>query len=641
MAQLELNRREDSRTDTASLPFILASDKSAFILSSNDITSDSLPFALAIREDSQSNNASLPFAFAEDSSGGGDPTLPNKIGRCLIGSIEPVYAVTNCHAESGRSYKVAQCFSMDYGVTITVEQCQSSLTEHLPRIANCHNSDSEVTDPVEACHFGRFADVHTFKGCLNEDSERVVPLTNCAQDSFPAPVVLKNCAASHTPPAIPLFNCYYDLGLAVVLYSCFSSDNVPTLPVPCDWYEIELPPVDPPYEWPCGEPPPSDRLPLAFARPATQGRDSDILPMPFVCHYTPEPNRKRTYMIYNNVSAEIDGQPIGIYTAKINTSMDSFCWQFDIEIRHDDFAKLNLDTRADDPLMTITINGHQWIMLVEDYGERKAFNRDSYTLTGRSRTALLTGDYAKRKTQLINTALNASQLAQQQLAGLPFTLVYDSDADWFIPADTYTVSGTPIETIMDIAEAGGHYVASHPTDPILYIRKRWPREAWAVNSNDADRQLSALTWLSLTGNRNISTRYNSVRLAGSGANAKGGYIYRQINAGDKTPEAGAISHVLYAGDTNNTPVAAFRNKGIQVLSDSGKHKIYSVQHIWADDTTNPENLPLSQLQEVLEIMDTGGSLGKGVVTGVSIDIGENNDATQIMQTATVNVYLGD
>ncbi|PID65577.1 MAG: hypothetical protein CR977_00815 [Gammaproteobacteria bacterium] len=346
-------------------------------------------------------------------------------------------------------------------------------------------------------------------------------------------------------------------------------------------------------------------------------------------------------MIYNNISAEIDAQPIDIYTAKINTSMDSFCWQFDVEIRHDDFAKLNLETRTDDPLMTITINGHQWIMLIEDYGERKAFNRDSYTLTGRSRTALLTGDYAKRKTQLINTALNASQLAQQQLSGLPFTLVYDSDADWFVPADTYTVSGTPIETIIDIAEAGGHYVASHPTDPILYIRKRWPREAWAINSNDADRQLSALTWLSLTGNRNISTRYNSVRLAGSGANAKGGYIYRQINAGDKTPEAGAISHVLYAGDTSNTPVAAFRNKGIQVLSDSGKHKIYSVQHIWADDTTNPENLPLSQLQEVLEIMDTGGSLGKGVVTGVSIDVSENNDATQITQTATVDVYLGD
>ncbi|PID61600.1 MAG: hypothetical protein CR974_04125 [Gammaproteobacteria bacterium] len=604
------------------------------------VTSHTLPFALGVLESSQSNNDQLPFGLGGDDSGGGNSELPTIIGNCLFGRTVTPRILANCQQSKSKPAPVYRCGDFDYGVTITVSDCQLGVTDRLPQIASCRNGDSAETVAIVDCHSGFSVAVGRLFNCSDGDSLTADLLINCYAQDLVIPGRLKNCQGDKTKPVWQLENCLISADMAVLLLDCYSALSVPTVPVPCEWYDIELPPIDPPYQPPCGDPPGSHKLPFALARREDHHPDNDLLPFVFVCHYQPETTRRKTYMIYNTVTAEIDGLPLGIYSAKLSTNMDAFCWQFDVEIRHDDFDKLQLETRTDEPIIALSINGHRWDMLVENYGERKAFNRDSYTLTGRSKTALLTGDYAKRSTAIVSSAMNASQLAQDQLADLPFTLVYDSDADWFVPGNTYTVNGTPIESIMDIAEAGGHYVESHPTDAQLIIKKRWPVPAWEVSAATA-RSISPLTWLELQADRKVSTRYNSVRLVGEGDNAKGGYIYRSINAGDPLPEAGTVTHSLYAGNGANTPIAAFRNKGIQILSDSGKHKPYTVKQLWADDTVNPENIKLFEMGEIVEIQDVGGSLGKGVVTGVSIDVGENNGATFITQSANINSYLGD
>ncbi len=563
----------------------------------------------------------------------------NRMSYCLVTSNSATLTVGNSIAQLSQALPVASCQQMDYGVTISVIACHFARSAHFVGVNNCHRSSNRATAGLIGCHHGDFANIVNYGNCSEGDSQPTQALANCKQGTLSDIKSLTTCSSGETLPTTTLETLIDGKGKAYPLVNCDQGDSTPAVRIPCQWYKVILPEPEPEYVPPCKPRPPSDQLPLAFVRRKQPDQPNDMLPLPFACMYTPTPDRKKTYMIYNTVTAEIDDQPVGIYSAQISTDMDSFCWTFSVDIDHRDFAKFRLDSRDDEALLNIVINGHQWVMLVEDYGERKAFNFDGYTLTGRSRTAVLTGDYAKRKSAIVNIDMYASQLAQVQLEGLPFTLEYDSDADWFVPAGTYTSSGTPIDAIMDIAKAGGHYVASDPVKPILYIRKRYPLPAWEIDSNSADRQISALTWLELSGQRRVSQRYNSVRLAGFAD--EGGHVCRSINAGAPTPEAPVQTHVLYGANANNTPVAAWRNKGIEVLSQSGKHKRYTLNQLWADDPQNPENIVLSRLGDLVEVFDIGGTLGAGVVNAVTIDIEPDNDATFITQSPVIDVYLDE
>ncbi|PID63441.1 MAG: hypothetical protein CR974_02000 [Gammaproteobacteria bacterium] len=600
------------------------------------LDSQTLPLAFVKKAGTfASDQLPLSFAHASGNDNGGEPAS-KKISHCLWVSNSAVSTLSHDVAHRNRAVPVARCLRQDYGITMTVVSCQRGDSAHFIALSQCHTGGNQRPVSLLSCQAGDFSKMRRLANDAHSDTSIAVALKSCVAGVLQAIKSVKSCGRANTPPPQALSTDISDSSAIKTLASCTRSDNTPVMRVPCEWYEIELPEPEPEYQPPCKPPPPSDRLPLIFAHKVID-TPSDMLPLPFACAFIPTSQRKKTYMIYHRVSAEIDGQPIGIYSAQISTSMDNFCWQFSVDVAHDDFDKLYLDTREDEALLTITINDHQWVMLVEDYNERKAFNFDGYTLTGRSRTALLSGDYAKRKDYVVEAGMYVSQLAQLQLQGLPFNLVYDSDADWYVPANTYAVSGTPIEAIIDIANAGGHYVESHPTEPTLIIKKRWPMPAWEMAGAEPEHQISPLVWTELSAQKRVSTRYNSVRLAGD--SAEGGRICRNINAGEPTPEAPLQSHGLYASNADNKPVAAWRNKGIEILSNSGRHKIYTLKQLWADDAENPENIVLAKLGDRPEILDISKSLGKGRVTGNTVNVEEENGATVVTQSPLIDVYL--
>ena len=270
--------------------------------------------------------------------------------------------------------------------------------------------------------------------------------------------------------------------------------------------------------------------------------------------------------------------------------------------------------------------------MAEDYRDTRKFIGHSYTVTGRSITARLGADYAKGRHQKYSEARYARQIADEQLQLLPYRIAAWEAVDWLIPGDTYTVSGqTPIEVIADLAHAAGAYVESHPYEAQLFVRPVWRQPAWAKPAPALT--IPANLILSVSGQRRISERANAVRITPAaelvgGGKAKGGLVYREGT--DQQPEASTLTHAAY------TDSDVMRAAGIHALSETGTHKMETVQLPW----TEKYQLPLASLGAVWAFAEAGQTW-QGVIKGVSVAVELDNGAPVVTQTVTIDRYMGD
>jgi len=338
--------------------------------------------------------------------------------------------------------------------------------------------------------------------------------------------------------------------------------------------------------------------------------------------------------MHNKITADINGEPLDLLALNLTTDTASYCWQGDITLSPASFAKLNIDgrTAGDEAVITIRINGNRWDILAEDYRDTRKFIGHTYTVTGRSITAKLGADYAKGRHSKYDAARYARQIADEQLNLLPYRIAAWEAVDWLIPGDSYTVSGqTPIEVIADLAHAAGGFVESHPYEAQLFVRPVWRQPAWGKPTPALT--IPANLILSVSGQRRISERCSAVRLTPAaeqigGAKAKGGLVYREGT--DQQPEASTLTHAAY------TDTDVMRAAGIHALSETGTHKIETVQLPWAEKY----QLPLASLGAVWAFAEAGQTW-QGVIKGVSVAVELDGGAPVVTQTVTIDRYLGD
>ncbi|EEV88198.1 hypothetical protein HMPREF0198_1639 [Cardiobacterium hominis ATCC 15826] len=366
-------------------------------------------------------------------------------------------------------------------------------------------------------------------------------------------------------------------------------------------------------------------------------RDSARLALPLRCWHDGNTNDLPIlpgYIMHNKITADINGEPLDLLALTLTTDTASYCWQGDITLSPASFVKLKIDQRAagDEAVITLRINGQRWDILAEDYRDTRKFIGHSYTVTGRSITAKLGADYAKGRHSKYDAARYARQIADEQLNLLPYRIAAWEAVDWLIPGDTYTVSGqTPIEVIADLARAAGGFVESHPYEAQLFVRPVWRQPAWAKPTPALT--IPANLILSVSGQRRISERCNAVRLTPAaeqigGAKAKGGLVYREGT--DQQPEASTLTHAAY------TDTDVMRAAGIHALSETGTHKIETVQLPWAEKY----QLPLASLGAVWAFAEQGQTW-QGIIKGVSVAVDLDGGAPVVTQTVTIDRYLGD
>lgn len=400
------------------------------------------------------------------------------------------------------------------------------------------------------------------------------------------------------------------------------------VPVPWRYYAI---PDDtpPPIVGACRIRPPSSRLPLSLTR-KRNGLPSSQLPLPLTCWHDKAPAfvpDLRSYIVLNTVTATLGGIAIDPIDFNIKTDLDSYCWQGGIKISNKQYQKVKakLDVaRGSEPLVIVTVNGVSYSFIAEEISRNRVFGNYSYSISGRSSTAQLGKDYAHSQGGTINQDLYASQIINMQLADLPFSIDRFEVTDWLIPAGTLNTSNqTPISIISQIAQACGAEAISDPLEPKLSIIPRWKKPAWEMATATADLVIPMGVVQSISDQKRVNPRYNTVTLIGR---TQGSEVYRSREG--RNLIAPVANWYLYTDRDCVIP------RGIQILSDSGTHGLYTLKIRVADKY----NMPLVELGQILQISDPEGAW-KGIVTGVSLDVGRDNDAITVWQTVNVDRYL--
>ena len=572
--------------------------------------------------------------------GGGQTPPPPKLKNVPISGCTPVHTaaaatVSTCLHVHDHGARISTCRQLRYRPAVDIGRCWRLRMTPLPSLAACTRITLPTAAPVARCYRIHNAALPLLGGCYHGHNVRGWLLRRCVAQHIPVAVPLRSCHRLRYLVAPLLVSCATVHYWGKALRSCHIVRYQRAVRPPCEYYPIPLPPP-PPDLSPCRIRPPSDRLPLPFARRRIN-RDSVRLALPLRCWHDGNTNDLPIlpgYIMHNKITADLNGEPLDLLALTLTTDTASYCWQGDITLSPASFAKLKIDSRAagDEAVITVRINGNRWDILAEDYRDTRKFIGHSYTVTGRSITAKLGADYAKGRHSKYDAARYARQIADEQLNLLPYRIAAWEAVDWLIPGDTYTVSGqTPIEVIADLAKAAGAYVESHPYEAQLFVRPVWRQAAWAKPTPALT--IPANLILSVSGQRRISERCNAVRVTPAaeqvgGAKAKGGLVYREGT--DQQPEASTLTHAAY------TDLDVMRAAGIHALSETGTHKMETVQLPWAEKY----QLPLAELGAVWAFAEAGQTW-QGVIKGVSVAVELDGGAPVVTQTVTIDRYLGD
>ncbi|PID62002.1 MAG: hypothetical protein CR974_03895 [Gammaproteobacteria bacterium] len=568
----------------------------------------------------------LPLGQVPDSDSGGE-TQKVTVSALFSSHYLPSANVGKCWNMRDKATTVSHSVAVNFGVSLGVVKCWRVTTLPLPSLQKTHSLNYADANSVASCATVNVELLKQIQHATRVNYTPVVGLSRFARAPWAANVALKTCGKAISQPAEALTTCAnVEYQPAKSLKTCDVINYQPAVKPACQWFDIVLPDEPEPFDPnPCGLPPPSLELPLPL-------RDEQFnalqLHLPLTCDYTPTTPLLGTYIVFNEITTTIDNEQVELFTASISTSRDAFCWQLSCEINHADYRRLNLGTRKDKPILSITINGYRWDFEVYPQSESQAFINNRASLTGRSQTAQLLGEAVMRDPKIIMDSLHARQIIDRQVEFLPFTLSSYDATDWLVPAGTYTQTGAPMDTIIDVAKAGGNFVESHRYEASFKIKKRWPAEAWHLANRNPTFTLPVNVVPTIDTSPRDAMQYNSVFILGSSNNAKGAPVRRELSIG--TPEASSLTHPLY------TDVAVLREAGIACLSDSGRHDISNVKTILNDKY----NVRLAEPGEIAEIAGENGAI-KGVVDSVNVTVGVENNAPVVWQNIVIDSYAGD
>ena len=591
----------------------------------------------------------LPFLFEV---GGSQPA------ELVIAFARKLGELPNTEEPELKEYKVSQAFSNTYTGSNAQQMClnvTSTVRVDLLDVpagwtaagkeTGCYRAATIGMHDLVTCDHSKVIPVLDLEGAFDVYNSNVDAVKQCEKQSYiESPAVsdcstavmsfgndLKSCTKHITGKVtryIEALQAAYDSGRDVT--GCQDLKAGVARDIPCEYYPLPIPPkpVDPTIR-PCPRFP-SHRLPLQLRRTRIE-YDAAMLPLPFQCPANDNIPILKSYIMLNTVTASVDGTPLELLSASLTTDMNSFCWQGNISLYPEDFAKINMDGRVPgaEAEVTLTINGETWVFIAEDYSDSRSFGKKTYTVKGRSKTAKLTGDYAKSKNGTIQADLYARQIADQQLEFLPFTIAAWDIADWFVPGGSYNITDkTPMDNLIDIAGAAGGFVYSDPAKAEIKFKPRWPAAAWDVNKASAATTIPDSVIAEISGQKRVNKRCTSVFVwADHEAGGKGADVYRAGT--DRTDRASAQVHALY------TDLPVHRAAGIAALSDTGIHKIETVKLPWSTDYS----IPRAVVGDIWQFNEQSG-YWRGVITGVAISVDvEAEGAIVVWQSLTVDRYL--
>ena len=277
---------------------------------------------------------------------------------------------------------------------------------------------------------------------------------------------------------------------------------------------------------------------------------------------------KPWWYIVNEISVTRfdNGQNINVLSGNYRTDRQSWCWSYSLMIPASELSKL--DPVAGQPvILKIIVNGFEHLMLLENRTRLRQFAQETYTLTGRSPSALLDSPSSPPRAFLQENERTSVQLAQAEIdrsaypdLGLNWQLI---DAlGWIVPTESFSYSRlTPIKAIQEIAAAGGGFVYSEANSQAISIKPLYKKTFWdSMNMNDYDILLPESIVTEQSTDYETYPDYNGISLTNDKIGAMG-LVKRTGTSGDVLLET--VNNNLF------TSASVMGSYGKSVLAKAG------------------------------------------------------------------------
>ena len=273
------------------------------------------------------------------------------------------------------------------------------------------------------------------------------------------------------------------------------------------------------------------------------------------------------YVVTNSFSlVRVDnGNPLYAISFDLTAGADSWTWTWSAKVG----GKQLVDVLSNDPLSPIevlaTINGTAFKLIVETIARDRAFNSDVISLSGRGISAYLSAPYAPISAVFSSSAITALQAANLALEFNGVSIGWDIEwgiNDWLIAGNAFSSTGTYIEHLQRIAEAGGGYLQPTHTTSSVRILPYYPTSPWDWASATPDLILPEDIFITESIAYTSKTAYTGVYVNGG---SSGGRL-------DLIKIAGTDGSLLAPTivDPLATDPIMTRQRGMRVLGDTGR-----------------------------------------------------------------------
>lgn len=230
------------------------------------------------------------------------------------------------------------------------------------------------------------------------------------------------------------------------------------------------------------------------------------------------PNRNWWYILNRLSVTRLDnGVKIEVFDGNYSTDRSCWCWSYSLTVPAAEIGKLE-PINGQPVILKIIVNGTEHQMLLENRRRSRKFAQDTYTLIGRSQTALLAAPTAPLRSFLQENDRTSVQLCQAELDRVFSDTVLNwqlIDAlGWIVERECLSYSNlAPIDAIKMVVESGGGYIYSEKGSNTLTIKPLYKKTFWDVLSiAEYDRLLPVSAVVSQSTDYQIYPDYSGITL---------------------------------------------------------------------------------------------------------------------------------
>ncbi|CAD9197562.1 hypothetical protein [Acinetobacter bohemicus] len=231
------------------------------------------------------------------------------------------------------------------------------------------------------------------------------------------------------------------------------------------------------------------------------------------------PNRNRWYILNSlSVNRLDNGEKINVLDGNYSTDRSRWCWSYSLTVPASEISKLE-PIAVQPVILRIMVNGFEHHMMLENRSRSRRFAQETYSLSGRSQTALLDAPYAPTRSFLQENERTARQLCQAELdrvnSNIQLNWQLIDELSWILPINSLSYSNlTPIAAIKLIVESAGGFIYSEKNSNTLTIKPKYKKTFWdPIAIADYDRLIPMSLTKDQSTDYELYPDYNGITLS--------------------------------------------------------------------------------------------------------------------------------